>query len=159
MAMSLLIMATLQAAQPQPPRDPLDWLVRDWSCRAERPASGPVWRVLAIERESGGLGGTIARERFSLGRRDTVPEARLRIHGGILLLRYPPAFDVATEYRLVESARGSAVFETGARVVPQRIAFRLTPLGMTVTMAQRDGSLAASTSYYRPGLRMAAGGC
>ncbi len=154
MMTSLLVAAALQAAQPRPPYGPLDWLASEWSCRAEMLASGPVWRRLEIHREGGGLSGSIG-----LGHK-SAPEVRLRIAGETLRLTHPPHYDVATEYRLVSNDRGGAVFETRARrTVPQRVAFQLWDFGITVTMSQRDGRLAATTYYFRPGLHTGTGGC
>ena len=156
MPMPILIAAMLQAAAPLHPA--YEWLIRDWICREDVRASGPVWRFLEIRREGEALVGRIGTR--GPGRRAPRIQASLRITGSgdTARLVYTGRDNVPVDYRLLSSGHEGELFESRARGLIRRIRFDNEPFRMVFTMSEGEGSGTAGTYYY-PEPRFLAGRC
>src|SRR5207237_6321626 len=123
-----LVARALQAAQPTPgPPSALDLLAGEWVCRAERMASGQVWRSESWRREDDGrLTGTIRTGLRRGGSDEMAMTAELVIsgRGRSLRLAYRPAGGAAIRYRLVRDTQQEAVFESTGNGSPRIITYR-----------------------------------
>jgi hypothetical protein len=155
MAMSILIVAALQAAAPpHRPPDLFDQLEGEWVCRQEMLASGPVWRTeIWWSQEDDSVAGRIliAQRRPPSGEA-MHPDFTLHFSrtGRTPRLTWRPAEGRPVSYRLARNSRQEMVFERVGNGSPRVIAYRIDGTRLEVMHGLAEGGT-RRWSYQRQG--------
>lgn len=143
------LLGLLAAAQGVEPLHPAYlWLERDWVCREEVLASGPVWRFMHIRREGEALVGRIG-TRAPRGRSQHEASLRITGRGDTARLVYTGPDGVPIIYRLLSSGHEGELFESQAGGTTRRIRFGSEQFRMVFTMSEGEGR-GTSLTFYPP---------